>query len=61
MTQRFLRGDDKHFNYKSVDDNPRYDDPEEERDIEDAYFDSMEPYFSDSERELEGQTGIQDY
>jgi hypothetical protein len=61
MTQRFLRGDDKNFDYKTVDDNDKYDDPEEERDLEEAYFDSMEPYWDGEERELQGETGIQDY
>jgi len=61
MTQRFLRGDDKYFDYKTVDENSRYDDPEEERDIQDAYFDSMSASWSGSERELEGETGIQDF
>ncbi|KAF2647943.1 hypothetical protein K491DRAFT_613748 [Lophiostoma macrostomum CBS 122681] len=65
MTQRFLRGDDADFNYKSLDANDKYDDPEEERDIQEAYFDSMEPDFDSdgegSEKILTGETGIQDY
>lgn len=61
MTQRFLRGDDKNFDYRAVDENERYDDPEQERDLEEAYFDSMEPYWEGEERELKGETGIQDY
>ncbi|KAF2196826.1 hypothetical protein GQ43DRAFT_237628 [Delitschia confertaspora ATCC 74209] len=61
MTQRFLTGKDKEFDYKAVDENDKYDDPEEERDIEEAYFDSMEPEWDGPERELKCETGIQDY
>lgn len=66
MTQRFLRGDDADFDYEKVDENEKYNDPEEERDIEDAYFDSMSEsdYDMDVEggdRVLTGETGIQDY
>ncbi|KAF2014646.1 hypothetical protein BU24DRAFT_218654 [Aaosphaeria arxii CBS 175.79] len=65
MTQRFLRGDDDAFDYKKVDGNHEFDDPEEERDIQDAYFDSMESDFDSDgegkEKILTGETGIQDY
>jgi hypothetical protein len=65
MTQRFLRGDDNDFDYKIVDGNTTYDDPEEERDIQDAYFESMESDFDSDgegkEKVLTGETGIQDY
>ncbi|KAJ4290488.1 hypothetical protein N0V90_010705 [Kalmusia sp. IMI 367209] len=65
MTQRFLRGDDDDFDYKKVDGSDKYDDPEEERDIQDAYFDSMESDFDTDgegkEKVLTGETGIQDY
>jgi len=65
MTQRFLRGDDNDFDYNCVDGNDRYDDPEEERDIQDAYFESMESDFDTDgegkEKVLTGETGIQDY
>jgi hypothetical protein len=66
MTQRFLRGGDEDFEYeKLVDKNPKYDDPEQERDLEDAYFDSMESDFDSDgegkEKVLTGETGIQDY
>jgi hypothetical protein len=65
MTQRFLRGDDNDFEYKKVDGNIRYDDPEEERDILEAYFDSMDSdYDTDGEGKekiLTGETGIQDF
>jgi hypothetical protein len=48
-----------------VDKNPKYDDPEQERDLEDAYFDSMESDFDSDgegkEKVLTGETGIQDY
>lgn len=65
MTQRFLRGDDDDFDYDTVDKNAQYDDPEEERDIQEAYFDSMESDFDSDgegkEKVLTGETGIQDY
>ncbi|KAF2714446.1 hypothetical protein K504DRAFT_334450, partial [Pleomassaria siparia CBS 279.74] len=67
MTQRFLRGDDDDFDYKKVDldYSGKYDDPEEERDIQDRYFDSMgSDWDSDGEGKekiLTGETGIQDY
>jgi len=65
MTQRFLRGDDTDFDYKTVDSNDRYNDPEEERDIQEAYFDSMDSdYDTDGEgkeKVLTGETGIQDF
>lgn len=65
MTQRFLRGGDDDFEYENVDGNVKYDHPEQERDIQDAWFESMESDF-DSEGEgkekvLTGETGIQDY
>ena len=65
MTQRFLRGDDTDFDYKEVDRNDKYNDPEEERDIQEAYFDSMSSdYDTDGEgkeKVLTGETGILDY
>jgi hypothetical protein len=66
MTQRFLRGGDEDFEYeKLVDKNPKYDDPELERDLQDAYFESMESDFDSDgegkEKVLTGETGIQDY
>ncbi|KZM26807.1 uncharacterized protein EKO05_0000347 [Ascochyta rabiei] len=64
MTQRFLNGADDDFEYKTVDENDTYDD-EKERDIQDAYFDSMESDFDSDgegkEKILTGETGIQDY
>lgn len=64
MTQRFLNGADDDFEYKTVDENDKYDD-EKERDIQDAYFDSMESDFDSDgegkEKVLTGETGIQDY
>ncbi|CAI6340899.1 unnamed protein product [Periconia digitata] len=64
MTQRFLRGATD-FDYTKVDMNDKYDDPEEERDIQEAYFDSMESDFDSDgegkEKILTGETGIQDY
>ena len=65
MTQRFLRGGDHDFDYKKVDFSDQWDDPEEERDIQERYFDSMESDFDSDgegkEKVLTGETGIQDY
>ncbi|KAF2279582.1 uncharacterized protein EI97DRAFT_370808 [Westerdykella ornata] len=65
MTQRFLSGEDTDFDYKVVDGSEKYDDPEEERDIQEAWFESMESDFDTDgegkEKVLTGQTGIQDY
>lgn len=63
MEWRFLNGEDTDFDYSSVDDNERMDDRRQiERDAEDAYFDSEEPSRDDDEvKELQGETGIQDF
>lgn len=65
MTQRFLLGRDTDFDYKKVDLNSKYDDPEEERDLQEEYFDSMDSDFDSDgegkEKILTGETGIQDY
>ncbi|KAJ9637579.1 hypothetical protein H2204_004728 [Knufia peltigerae] len=73
METRFMRGGDDDFDYSTVDDNPDYDDRAiEEQDAEDRYFDAQEPEFlvesdqgsSQSQgrgRELQGETGIQDF
>ncbi|KAF2821796.1 hypothetical protein CC86DRAFT_397251 [Ophiobolus disseminans] len=65
MTQRFLRGGDDDFEYKKVDNNIKYDPPEQERDLQEAWFESMESDFDSDgegkEKVLTGETGIQDY
>jgi hypothetical protein len=66
MTQRFLRGADEDFEYGKVcDNNAKYDDPEEERDVQESWFESMESDFDSDgegkEKVLTGETGIQDY
>ncbi|KAH8726486.1 coiled-coil domain-containing protein-domain-containing protein [Phaeosphaeriaceae sp. PMI808] len=65
MTQRFLSGGDEDFEYKNVDVNAKYDPPEQERDLQDAWFESMESDFDSDgegkEKVLNGETGIQDY
>lgn len=64
MTQRFLRGGDDDFEYAKVD-HARYDPIEEERDLQDRWFESMESDFDSDgegkEKVLTGETGIQDY
>jgi hypothetical protein len=52
--------------HKTVDHNEKYDDPEEERERQDSWFDDMEPSWAsdgegDEERVLTGETGILDY
>lgn len=65
MTQRFLRGGDDDFEYKKVDGNVKYDHPDQERDLQEAWFESMESDFDSDgegkEKVLTGETGIQDY
>jgi len=65
MTQRFLRGGDDDFEYKKVDENVKYDHPEQERELQEAWFESMESDFDSDgegkEKVLTGETGIQDY
>jgi len=70
METRFLRGGDDDFDYEGVDNNPEYDDrATEERDAEDKYFDAEEPEFVEDEhgdtrkksKDLQGETGIQDF
>lgn len=69
MENRFVRGGDEDFDYKLVDENDEYDDKAlEEREAQERYFDDQEPeYLSEDGRtkgdnkELSGQTGIQDF
>jgi Coiled-coil domain containing protein (DUF2052) len=70
MEARFVRGGDDDFEYKSVDDNDEYDDHAlETQEAEDRYFDDEEPQFvfgvdgvkRTKSKELQGQTGIQDF
>ena len=71
MTMRFLKGGDEDFDYRSVDESEEYDDKgEEERAAEERYFDDEEPGWVDRDggtkaeqhgRELQGETGIQDF
>jgi hypothetical protein len=61
MGMRFLRGDDTDFDYKEVDENEDLDDLEEQE-RQEAYFEDEEPTWAfDGERELTGETGIQDF
>jgi len=70
METRFLRGGDDDFDYDTVDKNPDYDDRLiEEQDAQDKYFDEEEPEFIQGDdatqahrkKDLEGETGIQDF
>ena len=72
MELRFVNGEDGDFDYKSVDHDESYDDRIiQERDLEEAWFDTEEPAWIESEKlgkedkqsskQLSGQTGIQDF
>ncbi|EXJ93106.1 hypothetical protein A1O3_01662 [Capronia epimyces CBS 606.96] len=72
METRFVRGADDDFEYGAVDHNPDYDDrATEEREAQDRYFDEQEPEFVEGQdendatksksKELQGETGIQDF
>lgn len=70
MEMRFVRGADDDFDYKPVDESDEYDDrAREEQEAEEAYFDQEEPQFvmgdegirKSNSKELEGETGIQDF
>lgn len=61
MENRFLRGEDQDFDYKTVDEDERYDDWEwERREREESYFDQEEAEFV-GEGDKTGETGIQDF
>lgn len=72
MEARFVRGGDDDFDYTSVDNNEAYDDRTlEDQEALEQYFDREEPEFvqgddaakrtKSQERQLEGETGIQDF
>jgi hypothetical protein len=59
MEQRFLRGDDEDFDYKTVDESEEYDDLEEEnRNKFEKYLEEESPRW---EMTPEGETGVQDF
>ena len=65
MTQRFMRGEDRDFDYTEVDENDEYDDWDE---AQEQYFDDEEPEWTvegenggDINMQLQGETGIQDF
>jgi Coiled-coil domain containing protein (DUF2052) len=70
MEMRFVRGGDAEFECEKVDESEEFDDRGvEERDEEEKWFDEEESKFVDkngdvrrsTSRELEGETGIQDF
>jgi hypothetical protein len=62
MEWRFLKGGDVDFEYSAVDDNEEYDDRTlEQREEEEHYFDAETPTFESEAKELQGETGVQDY
>ncbi|KAL9106618.1 MAG: hypothetical protein Q9227_008401 [Pyrenula ochraceoflavens] len=66
MRKRFVRGADGDFDYKRVDEGEEFDDwGEEERGALEEWLEGEEPRWVDEEgkekRELEGETGIQDF
>lgn len=65
MGLRFMRGDDSDFDYKSVDEDDQYDDLSEQQE---RYFDDEEPEWmgndshgEDTQANLQGETGVQDF
>lgn len=65
MTLRFMRGEDRDFDYTEVDENDEYDDWDE---AQEQYFDDEEPEWTvegenggDINMQLQGETGIQDF
>ena len=70
MEMRFIKGDDGDFDYGTVDGNDEYDDrTAEDLDAEERYYSAETPEFLVGEdgvkrskcKELEGETGIQDF
>lgn len=70
MEMRFIRGGDSDFDYSNVDENDEYDDRKaEDLEAEERYFGAETPEFVMGEdivkrsesKELEGETGIQDF
>lgn len=61
MEQRFLRGEDKDFDYRTVDENEELNDwAEETRRREEKYYDEQEEEYV-GEGEKTGETGVQDF
>ncbi|OJJ82993.1 uncharacterized protein ASPGLDRAFT_128798 [Aspergillus glaucus CBS 516.65] len=65
MTMRFLKGENRDFDYATVDENDEYDDWNE---AQEQYFDNEEPEWAiedenggDIDSRLQGETGIQDF
>ncbi|KAJ6110248.1 hypothetical protein N7486_002483 [Penicillium sp. IBT 16267x] len=65
MGLRFIRGDDEDFDYATVDGNEEYDDLSE---LQDEYFEDEEPEWvvddlqgEDAGKQVQGETGIQDF
>jgi len=60
MHDKFIKGEDKAFNYRTVDENEAYDDVEQiNKDLEESYFDSEEPYSFSVKSSI--YTGEQDF
>ena len=68
MEMRFVRGEDGDFDYGRVDESEQYDDRGiEEQEAEERWFDEEESIFVNEEglgvrsKELQGETGVQDF
>jgi hypothetical protein len=60
VLEKFLAGGDDEFDYESVDEDEKWDDWETlEEDIRAKYFDEETP--EEEEKDLTGQTGVQDF
>ncbi|QSZ37103.1 hypothetical protein DSL72_009195 [Monilinia vaccinii-corymbosi] len=63
MTLKFLRGEDRDFDYQDVDAGGEWDEIEN-RDVEERWFEDEEPEWvgeEDTEETVGGETGIQDF
>ena len=70
MEARFIRGGDDDVDYQSIDNSDEYDDHSiEAQEAEERYFDDQEAQFVSGDdavkksksKELEGETGVQDF
>ena len=64
MEMRFLRGGDEEFEYEKVDESEEFDGREEEREVEERWFEEESPRWvggSEVEEKFWGETGVQDF
>ena len=67
MERRFLRGGDVEFEYEFVDESQEFDGLEEERELEEKWFEAEEARWveeadeGEAGRKMTGETGVQDF